>query len=84
MDLNAAIIVSHASLLAVIMALVSLAKQYVLSRWAPLISIFLGIVGEVAFFSSSLGVANAVFAGIVLGLIGCGLYAGTKTTITPE
>lgn len=83
MDLNTLILVSHASVLAVVMALVSLSKQYIVTRWAPLISVFLGIVGEVTFFSSSLGVANAVFAGVVIGLIGCGLYSGTKTTLTP-
>ena len=84
MDLSTLIVVSHASILAVVMALVSAAKSAgLLSKWAPSLSVLLGIIGEVVFFTGTLGLAGAVFAGIVIGLLGCGLYSGVKTTAQP-
>lgn len=84
MDLSTLIVVSHASILAVVMALVSAAKTAgLLSKWAPSLSVILGIVAEVVFFSANLGVAGAVFAGIVIGLLACGLYSGVKATAAP-
>lgn len=62
----------------IVVALTSLAKMYIDSRWAPLISLALGIasafvVPSVAFFGSPL------LGGIVIGLAASGLYSGAKT-----
>lgn len=69
-----------ASLVPVIMILVSLSKTYVDSKWAPIISIGLGLIA--AFFLVPTGnVVGNVIEGIVLGLSASGLYSGGKTIL---
>ena len=47
-------------------------------RFAPITSLILGTIGAVAFNGFTV---TAVVAGIVTGLVSCGLYSGTKTTV---
>ena len=69
---------------AVVIGLVSTAKVSGLpSNWAPLLSLVLGVVVDVAFKSVLLGSVTFGFAfltGIVTGLTASGLYSGVKTT----
>lgn len=65
-------------LVPVIVALTSLSKVYVNSKWAPLISLVLGVLGAFAFNGAGL---STVFSGLVIGLTASGLYSGAKTSI---
>ncbi len=67
-------------LVPVVMALVSLAKYYIDSYWAPLMSLGIGVVaaylvGGVTFMDST------AMGGIVVGLMASGLYSGVARMI---
>lgn len=73
--------ISLAVITAVVIALVEVAKKVGLpSRWAPVLSIVLGVVGllSLTFFQP---VTTVVFTGLVVGLSACGLYSGVKATV---
>jgi len=64
----------------VILALVSGVKQAGMdSKWAPLLSIALGMVAF--FFLADGEVGPRLFEGLVAGLSASGLYSGVKTTL---
>lgn len=67
------------ALVPVVMALVQLLKMYVGSKWAPLMSLVVGII--VAFFVPALTTGMTILGGIVLGLISAGVYSGVKATV---
>lgn len=77
-----------AGVVAIIVALVSTAKSAGLSgRWAPLLSVVLGLVVDIAFKSVLLGSVSTVvaaFAGLVSGLTASGLYSGVKASFSPS
>ena len=65
----------------VIVALVSAAKMAGLkSRFAPLLSIGLGIV-LFYFLGDNVDAGTRLFTGLIAGLSASGLYSGTKATI---
>ena len=65
-------------LVPIIVGLVQACKELGLtSRYAPLLSVLLGIAGAFLLGSGS----NAVLQGIVAGLSAAGLWSGTKATI---
>jgi len=70
------------SIVAAIMGIVQVLKVSGLpTRFAPLTSLVIGIAFLIYFnhgFDS-----QALFDGIVAGLMACGLWAGTKTTLSP-
>ncbi len=72
---------------AIIVALIEVAKHYGMdTKWAPLVSIVLGIVLAVVVHLSEANPQVAVWAQLVLGGILCGLaasggYSGVKTAI---
>lgn len=66
-------------LVPIVIALTSLFKIYLGSRWAPLIALVLGIAGAFLFPTATLGVT--IISGIVIGLTASGLYSGVKTTV---
>lgn len=68
------------ALIPVVIGLVSVAKSYVSSKWAPLISLVLGI--GTAFFVPAATVGLTVLQGILIGLAASGLYSGVKATAT--
>ena len=60
-----------------VVALVEVSKRAgVSSRYAPLMSIFLGVLGVWAYTGQT-----EWLSGIVLGLSAAGLYSGVKTTV---
>lgn len=66
------------ALVPVVVGLTAMAKLYIDSRWAPLISLAFGIGG--AFLFPAATVAITILSGIVVGLSASGLYSGTKAT----
>lgn len=52
------------------------------NRWAPIVSLVLGIGG--AFLIPSATWQLTVLAGITLGCIAAGVYSGVKTTVSPD
>lgn len=65
-----------------IMAIVQAVKTAGMShRWAPLLSIGLGLVGFY-FLLPGADTASSLFEGLVAGLTASGLYSGAKTTVT--
>ena len=50
------------------------------SKYAPLVSVLVGII-SFYFFGESLEVKTNLFVGLISGLSACGLYSGTKTTL---
>jgi len=70
------------ALIPVVLGLVSLAKIYLDSKWAPLLSLALGI--GAAFLVPSSTIALTVLQGILIGLSASGLYSGVKATIAPS
>lgn len=50
------------------------------SKWAPLLSIALGVGASLAFNEGDM--AKLVVDGIILGLSSAGLYSGTKAVVT--
>lgn len=68
-------------LVPLVMGLTAVAKTYVDNRYAPLISLALGIGG--AFLFPALTVGLTIVSGIVVGLTASGLYSGVKATFAP-
>lgn len=67
-----------ATLLPVIVGLVAVAKKAgMTSRYAPLLSVFLGVVGVWVFNDQN----TLWLAGVVIGLSSAGLYSGVKATV---
>lgn len=60
--------------------LVQVVKIYVLSRWAPLASLVIGI-GLVAL--TGLDWRAVIVQGLIVGLAAAGLWSGAKTTFAP-
>lgn len=50
------------------------------SKWAPLVSLALGIGASFAFITHP-DVPSAILEGIILGLTAAGLYSGTKAVV---
>lgn len=69
------------ALVPIVMALVSLVKMYLDSRWAPLFSLAFGVIGMFLIGGNSWQVS--ILAGLVVGLTGSGLYSGVKATFAP-
>jgi hypothetical protein len=67
------------ALVPVVLGLVSLAKIYISSKWAPLLSLVLGI--GAAFFIPSSTIALTILQGILIGLSASGLYSGARSTL---
>ena len=64
----------------IILAVVSLAKQWVAnSKWYPIVSVLVGIILAVSF--SGLTVSFAVLLGVLAGLSASGLYSGAKAVV---
>lgn len=73
-------VVTFPILLAVVIGLDELAKKLGLpTRWAPALSLVLGIACGLIFFIDK-GVPIAALNGVVLGLSASGLYSGLKAT----
>jgi uncharacterized membrane protein YgaE (UPF0421/DUF939 family) len=70
-----------ASALAITIALVEVAKLLGLkSKYAPIVAILIGI-GTSFLGSLQIGI-DLIIPGIVIGLTACGLYSGTKATLS--
>lgn len=71
---------SALALVPVVMALTSLSKMYIDSKWAPLVSLGIGIIG--AFLVPSVAWQGTVLTGIVMGLTASGVYSGAKSMVS--
>jgi len=67
------------ALVPIVMALTALAKNYMKSKWAPLMALVLGVAGM--FLIPQATMAMTILSGIVVGLTASGLYSGGKTMI---
>lgn len=73
-------IITDAGIIAVVIGLVQVVKTLGLStRYAPLLSVILGVVG--AFLLTDAQVGLTIFHGLILGLSACGLWSSTRSTI---
>lgn len=73
-------IITDAATIAVVVGLVQVIKNLgVSSRYAPLCSVVLGVLGALLVPEASLGLT--VFHGLVLGLSASGLYSGVSATV---
>ncbi|NLI90211.1 MAG: hypothetical protein GX366_07385 [Epulopiscium sp.] len=71
------------ALVPLVMGVVQVAKTLGLSnRFAPLLSVFLGVIIGVA--TSPNDLLKGIIVGIAVGLSAVGLYSGTKNTIEKE
>lgn len=68
------------ALVPVVIGLTSLAKMYMPSKYAPIVSLALGVAGAFLFPASTIAVT--ILSGVVVGLTASGLYSGTKATIS--
>lgn len=79
------ITVSHVAIVAVVTGLVQVAKFTGLpSKYAPVITLILAVGIEFVYFRQSLGLANSLFAGLVVGLSSSGFYSWAKTVSKPD
>jgi hypothetical protein len=73
-----------AASVAVVIGIVEALKPLGLSsRYAPLVSIGLGVVSGIALRQDQ-DILSAVYSGILVGLSASGLYSGTKAVTKPE
>lgn len=69
-------------IIAAIMGIIEAAKRSGMpSKWAPLLSIALGLGGSFAFGGDG-ELPTTILEGIILGLSAAGLYSGTKAVVT--
>jgi len=68
------------ALIPVVLGLVSVVKNFLPSKFSPLVSLAVGV--GVAFFVPAATVGLTVLQGILIGLSASGLYSGVKTTLT--
>ncbi len=79
--------IENVFLTGVVMALCQLLKLYINTRWIPLFALALGVLGA---FGLALGSiepfqpVNALFQGLISGLVAVGLYSGTKNTFPTQ
>ncbi len=69
------------ALVPIVIGLVQIGKMYVAERYAPLMALLLGIAGSLLLHTSSFSID--FLGGLIVGLMACGLYSGTKTTMQP-
>lgn len=78
--------VAQLGLVPLVMAVVSTLKSVDLTgkdhRWAPLISLFLGVGG--AFLVPSETMQFTIIAGLTIGTLAAGVYSGVKATVAPN
>jgi hypothetical protein len=66
--------------IAVVVGVVEALKQIkVLAKYAPLLSIVLGVVAAFVFPDASISLT--IFKGVIIGLSAAGLYSGTKKVV---
>lgn len=65
----------------VLMGIAQFAKtyEYIPSRWIPLTVVVLGIVG--AEFLTDLGIVQAIYQGLIVGLMAMGVFTGGRATV---
>lgn len=69
-------------LTSVVVGIVSAAKTVGFpAKFAPVLSLLLGVVASVAFTPAEFTIAESVFKGIVIGLTASGLYSGVKAMV---
>ena len=75
--------IENTFLTGIVIALCQLIKQYVDTRWIPLIALLLGVIGAFGFGigAGDLHPVDAVFEGIISGLVAVGIYSTAKNTI---
>lgn len=66
------------ALIPIVLGLVSIVKMYIDSKWAPLVSLVLGVA--TAFFVPAATIGLTVLQGILVGLAASGLYSGAKAS----
>lgn len=70
-----------AALIPVVMVLVSLAKNYIDSKWSPLVALGLCLLASLFFPAISTGdIVGNIMQGILMALTAMGAYAGGKVT----
>ena len=68
-------------IVAVIIGIVEAIKRtgYLDTRWSALVAVLLGVA--LAWFSNEGDLTDALFLGVVSGLMAAGLYSGTKAVV---
>jgi hypothetical protein len=67
------------TLIPIVMALVSLVKIYIDSKWSPLFALAFGISGAILIPDISL--SETIIDGLVIGLTASGLYSGVRSVV---
>jgi hypothetical protein len=72
-------------LVPIILAVVSLVKMYLDSRWSPLVAVVVGLVGSYvcvkAGWMPDMNIWATGLTGLLAALTSAGLYSGVKTTV---
>ena len=77
--------INTVAMVPLILALVQVAKMLNLpNKWAPILSIGIGIVLSFLFAHENPDLTDNILAGIIYGLSASGLYSGTKTMAHSE
>lgn len=69
--------VESTAVVALIIGLSELSKKYISTKYTPLVSLILGIIGAV-FFIPGQSLTESIFTGIAIGLSASGLYDMSK------
>ncbi len=68
------------ALVPVVLGLTSLVKNFLDSKWSPIVSLVLGV--GAAFIVPEVSIQLTVLQGILVGLTASGLYSGIKAVVT--
>lgn len=66
----------YAIIVAVIVGIVEVVKQFLPSKFMPLASIALGVVAGIVYVEGT--IESQIFVGLAMGLAACGLFDVTK------
>jgi len=77
-----ALVINYGILTAVVIGLVEVAKKLGMSeKFAPLLSLILGLGFAFMGFTANADLTQTIVGGIIIGLSAVGLYSGTKNVI---
>lgn len=76
-EINMAVVVG------IIMAVNQLVKQYIPTKFIPLVSVALGLVAGLFVIPYDGGTVTGVVNGLAMGLSACGLFDLVKKTVIP-
>ena len=68
-------------LVPIVIALVEVSKNYIVSKWSPIVALVLGIAGAALIGAGTETVPMIILQGIMIGAMAVGVYGGTKSVV---